>query len=124
VQTKFSKTFTSYFFPVGNEIHEIVSEWMAYLLDEKLWGNDDPLFPATRIEVGKASRQFEAAGLDRVHWNTTTPIGNIFKNAFTTAGLPSTRTVSEIPLPSSVNRSARPRKNLRHGARTSGMRRF
>jgi len=87
VQTKFSKTFTTYFFPVGEEILEIVSEWVRYLRDEKLWGNDDPLFPATRIEVG-ASLHFEAAGLGRKHWSTASPIRTIFKNAFTTAGLP------------------------------------
>jgi integrase len=52
VKTKFSKTFTTYFFPVGDGIREIVSEWVRFLREEKLWGNDDPLFPATRIVVG------------------------------------------------------------------------
>lgn len=87
VQTKFSKTFTTYFFPVGEEIFEIVSEWMVFLRDEKLWGNDDPLFPATLIKVG-SSCHFEAAGLDRKHWSTASPIRTIFKVAFTSAGLP------------------------------------
>lgn len=61
VNTKFSKTFTTFFFPVGDEIHQIVAAWVAYLREDKLWGNDDPLFPATHMIVG-ASRQFEAAG--------------------------------------------------------------
>lgn len=87
VQTKFSKTFSTYFFPVGKEIREIVAEWISYLRNKKLWGNDDPLFPATRIEVG-VSRQFEATGLNRIHWSTTTPIRTIFRMAFTAAGLP------------------------------------
>jgi len=87
VQTKFSKTFTTFFFPVGEDIIGIVTEWVSYLRDEKLWGNDDPLFPSTRIEVGN-SRQFEAAGLSRTHWSTATPIRTIFRNAFTAAGLP------------------------------------
>lgn len=87
VQTKFSKTFTTYFFPVGEGIYEIVAEWIFYLRDEKLWGNDDPLFPSTRIAVGSL-HQFEAAGLDRKHWSTATSIRTIFKNAFTAAGLP------------------------------------
>ncbi|HPT69229.1 MAG TPA: site-specific integrase, partial [Syntrophomonas sp.] len=43
VKTKFSKTFDTFFFPVGEEIRSIVSEWVSYLRDEKLWGNDDPL---------------------------------------------------------------------------------
>lgn len=54
VQTKFSKTFTTYFFPVGEEILEIMVEWVTYLRDEKLWGNDDPLFPATLMKVGSS----------------------------------------------------------------------
>ncbi|MCR4299921.1 MAG: hypothetical protein NUV75_14435 [Gallionella sp.] len=73
VETKFRKTFTTFFFPVGDEILEIVVDWVNYLRDELLWGNDDPVFPATRIAVG-ASRQFEVVGLDRKHWSTATPI--------------------------------------------------
>jgi integrase len=52
-----------------------------------LWGNDDPLFPATRIALGQA-RQFEATGLDRQHWSTATPIRAIFREGFARAGLP------------------------------------
>jgi len=87
VQTKFSKTFDTFFFPVGEEIIRIVAEWVAYQRDEKLWGNDDPLFPSTRIEVGP-SRQFEATGLAKKCWSTATPIRQIFKDAFAGAGLP------------------------------------
>ena len=87
VQTKFSKTFTTYFFPVGDEIREIVAEWVTYLREEKLWGNDDPLFPATRIALGP-TRQFEAVGLERAHWSSAAPIRTIFRDAFASAGLP------------------------------------
>ena len=86
VKTKFSKTFNTFFFPVGEEIFEIVAEWVSYLRDEKLWGNDDPLFPATRIAVG-VTQQFEAAGLTRDHWSTASPIRTIFREAFVSAGL-------------------------------------
>lgn len=87
VRTKYSKTFTTFFFPVGDEIRRIVAEWVAYLRDEQLWSNDDPLFPATRIALG-ASRQFEAVGLERKHWSGAAPIRMIFRNAFASAGLP------------------------------------
>lgn len=87
VNTKFSKTFNTFFFPVGKEIRTIVLEWVSYLRDEKLWGNDDPLFPATRVALG-ATRQFEAAGLARKHWSNATPIRTIFREAFSGAGLP------------------------------------
>ncbi len=87
VKTKFSKTFLTYFFPVGDGIGEIVAEWVRFLREEKLWGNDDPLFPATRIVVGK-SRQFEAAGLVRAHWSNASPIRKVFREAFERVGLP------------------------------------
>jgi integrase len=87
VNTKFSKTFSTFFFPVGEEVRTIVSEWVSYLRDEKLWGNDDPLFPATRIGLG-AARQFEAMGLARKHWSNASPIRTIFREAFGRAGLP------------------------------------
>lgn len=87
VRTKFRKSFTTYFFPVGNEVQAIVEDWVACLREVKLWGNDDPLFPATRIEYG-ASRQFEVAGLDRRNWSNATPIRTVFREAFERAGLP------------------------------------
>ena len=87
VKTKFSKTFTTYFFRVGDGIQEIMADWVRFLREEKLWGNDDPLFPATRIAVG-ASQQFAAAGLEQKHWSTATPIRKIFREAFERAGLP------------------------------------
>ena len=88
VQTKFSKTFTTFFFPVGDEICRIVAEWVTFLREEMLWGNDDPLFPATRIALGP-SRQFEAVGLERAHWSSAARIRTIFQGAFASAGLPS-----------------------------------
>lgn len=87
VKTKFSKTFTTFFFPVGDEILGIVAEWVTYLREEKLWSNDDPLFPATRMALG-ATRQFEAVGLERAHWSSAARIRAIFRDAFASAGLP------------------------------------
>jgi integrase len=86
VKTKFSKTFSTFFFPVGEEVRRIVENWVSYLRDEKLWGNDDPLFPATRVALG-ADHQFEAAGLSREHWRNASPIRTIFSEAFIDAGL-------------------------------------
>ena len=87
VRTKFSKTFTTFFFPVGDEVRGIVTEWVLYLRAEKLWSNDDPVFPATRVALGSAGH-FEAVGLDRSHWSTAAPIRAIFREAFAAAGLP------------------------------------
>ncbi len=86
VKTKFGKTFNTFFFPVGEEVYEIVVMWVEYLREHKLWGNDDPLFPATRVTVG-SSRQFEVAGLGRDQWSSASPIRSIFRGAFVNAGL-------------------------------------
>jgi integrase/recombinase XerC len=87
VKTKFSKSFTTVFFPVGDEIRQILVDWVVCLEKEKLWGKDDPLFPATHVALGMA-RQFEANGLERKHWSSAAPIRSIFRAAFQNAGLP------------------------------------
>jgi integrase len=87
VRTKFSKSFVTAFFPVGDNIRAVVADWVAYLRTEKLWGLDDPLFPKTKVGVGDNLR-FGAMGLDREHWRNAGPIRTIFKEAFSAAGLP------------------------------------
>jgi integrase len=87
VKTKFSKTFTTFFFPVGDEIRQIVTDWVTFLRVVKLRGNDDPLFPATEMVVG-ADRRFGAAGLKGQRWSSAAPIRAIFRDAFEAAGLP------------------------------------
>ena len=87
VDTKFSKTFTTYFFPVGDEIDQIVVDWVLYLKDRLLFGNNDPLFPKTHVVSGN-ERIFKACGLTKEHWSTASPIRTIFKEAFELADLP------------------------------------
>ncbi|MCF6355990.1 MAG: site-specific integrase [Candidatus Polarisedimenticolaceae bacterium] len=87
VKTKFSKTITTYFFSVGDEIHAILQDWVEYLRNELLWGNDDPLFPKTEVAQGE-HRTFEPVGIKKEHWSTASPIRKIFKDAFESAGLP------------------------------------
>jgi integrase len=87
VNTKFSKTFTTYFFPVGEDVRSIVVQWVDFLSNENLWGPDDPLFPATRVALGE-THQFEASGIARTHWSNAGPIRAIFRQAFERAGVP------------------------------------
>jgi integrase len=87
VRTKFSKTQTTTFYPVGEDFVAILADWVSYLLKKKLWCLTDPLFPATKIAVGKDGR-FAPVGLDRKCWSNAGPIRAIFKNAFGAAGLP------------------------------------
>jgi len=51
-------------FSQGDDISAAVADWVNYLRRDKLWGLDDPLFPATKVAVGDNLR-FEAAGLER-----------------------------------------------------------
>lgn len=87
VKTKFSKSFTTFFFRVGDDVRNVVEEWVLRLRCDLLWGNDDPLFPATDVTLG-ADRRFSAEGLKRAHWRNASPIRAIFKEAFGRAGLP------------------------------------
>lgn len=87
VRTKSRKTFTTVFFPVGDDIEAVVHEWVAFLTTERLFGPDDPLFPATAVKVG-SSGQFEPVGLRRKPWASAAMIRQIFKRAFGAVNLP------------------------------------
>lgn len=88
VKTKGSKTFTTWFFPVGGDALRIVQEWCQYLRANMLWGDDDPLFPPTQIGLGE-NGGFIPVGLRRDEcWQGTGPIRGIFRKAFEKAGLP------------------------------------
>lgn len=88
VRTKFSKTFDTWFFPVGGEALPILTKWIEHLREKHLWGEDDPLFPATRVEVDPTTNRFRAIGFERKTWSNAGPIREIFKKAFEGAGLP------------------------------------
>lgn len=87
VRTKNRKTFTTWFFPVSDDVEAIVSDWMSWLEKEKQWGPDDPLFPATKVMLGLGGG-FENGGLARRHWKSAAAIRAIFKAAFEQVGLP------------------------------------
>jgi integrase len=87
VRTKNRKTFTSTFFPVGSDIEAIVVYWISFLTKERLFGPDDPLFPATRVAVSEEGL-FVAVGLNRVGWRNATAIRRIFQAAFERPDLP------------------------------------
>ena len=87
VATKRGKSITTWFFPVGELPPRIVTEWIGHIRGALFWGNDVPLFPKTRVGVG-CTGSFEALGLERGCWSSATPIREIFRYAFTRAGLP------------------------------------
>jgi len=87
VNTKFSKSFTTSFFPVGDEVRTIVTQWVEYLRNGLLMGNDAPLFPKTKMSQG-SDNSFQIAGLASEHWSSASSIRKIFKEAFSMAELP------------------------------------
>lgn len=87
VNTKFSKTFITYFFPVGDLPSQILSEWVNYLTCELGYCQSDPLFPKTQVKQDK-NQQFEAYGLLKEHWSNASPIRKVFQQAFEAAELP------------------------------------
>ncbi len=87
VRTKFSKTLTTTFFPVGDDVRAIVADWVRFLLQDRCFDLDAPLFPATKVARG-ASGGFEAVGLDKVGWSNAGPIRKLFRTAFEAAGMP------------------------------------
>jgi integrase len=87
VTTKFRKTFDIWFVPLHDEIEAAVVDWVRFLVEEKQWSMDAPLFPATKNEPGPTGL-FEPTGLTRKHWGSTGPIRAIFRAAFERAGVP------------------------------------
>ncbi len=86
-RTKNRKAYTADFFPVGGEVETVVVDWVRYLRQIKLFGNADPLFPATNVSKG-TQFVFEADGLSRMFWKSSEPVRRIFKVSCECAGLP------------------------------------
>jgi site-specific recombinase XerD len=55
VRTKFSKSFVTTFFPVGDDIRAVVADWVAYLRTEKLWGAGRSAVPGHQGGGGRQS---------------------------------------------------------------------
>lgn len=87
VRTKFSKTFKTWFFPVGDDLVAIVIGWIDHLKTQLLFGPNDPLFPSTKMGLD-ADGAFHPASLDRNVWASAEPVRRIFRQAFAAASLP------------------------------------
>ncbi len=86
VSTKFGKTSDIWFFPVGDDLIRIISDWVAELR-AKGFGDEDPLFPKTASLPGP-DQNFGATSLLKEHWATAMPVRDIFRKAFASAGHP------------------------------------
>jgi integrase len=86
VRTKRAKTFPTWFFPVGDDLEAILSDWIG-LLQRRGFNGEHPLFPATRLAHDEG-RRFVVDGLSGLHWRADQPVRDIFRSAFSAAGLP------------------------------------
>ncbi|MEO7551923.1 MAG: site-specific integrase [Croceibacterium sp.] len=86
VRTKGSKTQTTFFFPVGDDLKNIFLSYVDHLCLVLHWGTDEPLFPATEQTCG-ADHQFHVSGLKREHWHTPDPVRTICRRAYAAAGV-------------------------------------
>lgn len=87
VKTKRAKTFTAFFYPVGEPFEDVVRAWARELAHEHDFGPDDPLFPAARTTIG-TDRQFQARGFERRRLSSSSPVREAFRRACAAAGLP------------------------------------
>ena len=87
VKTKFSKAIETFFYPVGDDIFEIMKRWVEYLTTEKQFVANDPLFPKT-LNGHDEYQNFIPIGPSREHWANATHVLNIFRTAFERVGLP------------------------------------
>lgn len=87
VKTKFSKTIETVFYPVGEDVVAIIIQWVQFLLNERQFTPDDPLFPKTKNGHDK-HKNFTPIWLVREHWSNATPVRKMFRLTFERLGLP------------------------------------
>lgn len=86
VATKAGKRIDTFFFPVSETCEQIVLEWLRHLREALLFGDDDPLFPKTRVGLD-ANACFIANGVCREFWASAAKVREVFKAAFVNVGL-------------------------------------
>tara|TARA_R110000737_G_scaffold347621_1_gene379522 strand:- start:234 stop:1322 length:1089 start_codon:yes stop_codon:yes gene_type:complete len=87
IQTKFSKQIDTYFFPVGDDIKDIFTNWVKHLKEVLLFDMNASLFPQTRLGQDE-TMSFIPLGLDNKPWSTASSMREIFRKAFERVDLP------------------------------------
>lgn len=89
VETKFSKSIVTTLFRVDETLISYISDWYRFLIDQKKFGIDDPLFPTTEVGlIADDHHAFEAKGLSRSFWADAGPMRKIFKARSKETGVP------------------------------------
>ena len=87
VNTKFSKTIDTTFYPVDPAYLECFTAWVDYLRTVKLFGQQDALFPKPEMGSAKGGG-FKKMGLSRDHYSNRGKLNQIIRNAFASVQLP------------------------------------
>ena len=85
VRTKRAKSFSTWFFPVGDDIRAIFVDWVRFLREEKGFGPEDALFPKSKVAPDE-NLEFRNVGLGRDPWANANPVRDIFRYACKRAG--------------------------------------
>lgn len=86
VNTKFSKSFKTYFMPVQEDYTRCFYEWVKHLRETLLFGPESPLFPKPQLVVGNQGG-FQVNGLSREMYKSANALRLIVGQAFEDAGL-------------------------------------
>jgi len=90
VQTKFRKRIATTLIPLSyKKPLEYFIGWYDYLVEEKSFNPNDPIFPATKKEQGIENLNYYNTGeVEPVFWKSGTTIRKIFEKRFIQAGVP------------------------------------
>lgn len=80
VRTKGGKTITTWFFPMHPEYLACLSGWVTYLRNEKMFGQEDALFPKPERRLVNGKFVFDSLSHD-IYANGS-KVNEVFRNAF------------------------------------------
>lgn len=89
VKTKFSKRIPTALFRLPDKrLLAYFLEWFDYLEKERHFGQDDPIFPSTKLQQGKENINFFSSGkVEPLFWSDAGSARKIFEKRFKQAGL-------------------------------------
>jgi len=87
VNTKFSKSIDTTFYPVDPAYLECFTAWVDYLRTTRLFGPQDALFPKPEMGLAKGGG-FAVLGLSRNHYSNGGKLNQIIRSAFVSVQLP------------------------------------
>jgi integrase/recombinase XerD len=90
VNTKYAKRITTALFPLKyDKPREYFLEWYDYIVNEKEFGPNDPIFPATKLEQGVENISYYSSGdVSHEFWAKSGAARKIFEKRFKAAGVP------------------------------------